>query len=136
MKKILCVGMLGLILTFGLGAQESDSTVKYSDAYTKIFLVAKIWSHRLGYRIDYFTPKMEIKEIYLPIELFSGKNSKARLVYGTGPSYPYMAVTWVNGQIDHITIYGFESPGALSWGVLDSKTDYSSQFAQELKISF
>lgn len=128
--------LLIFLAVFPLSAQEESSSSSKSTAYTKIFMIAKIWTHRLGYRVDYFTSRLEIKQLYIPMAQFSGTDSKARLVYGIGPEYPYLSVTWIDGELDQVTIYGVDAIGDLSWGILRTNQDLTGKFSEDLVIGF
>ncbi len=99
------------------------------DAYYKEMPIIKIWSHQLGYKIQFWSSKSTVNEIYVPLTWFNkGSDSKADIFYGNEPHYPYFAIYWVDGKFDHIDIYALNNYNSLTWGVLESATDLSSQF--------
>lgn len=139
MKKLFTVAacLAALMLLAPLSAQDaSSSSSSKSTVYTKNFVIVKIWSHRLGYRVDYWTPNLQLKSLYIPMSLFTGSNGKARLVYGTGPEYPYLSVVWIDGEIDHLTLFAVDAMGDLTWGVLKTTDDLESRFSTDLAIAF
>jgi hypothetical protein len=135
MNRIVTAAVLLICLLAPLTAQESSRYQK-RDVYTKTFPIAKIWSSRYGYRVDYVNTKLDINVLYIKAEYFSGTTGKAVLAYGRGPEYPYMSVTWVAGEIDHVTIYAVDSPGAYSWGVLHGGDELKNLFPDDIQIKF
>ncbi len=89
----------------------------------------KIWSSSQGYVVQFWNSKSQISTLYVPVTWFNqGSLSKADLVYGAGPEFPYFKIVWVDGKFDHITLYVLENFESLSWGVLSSSVDLTSQF--------
>jgi hypothetical protein len=131
---VLCLALLCLLFA-PLFAQDKPGYQK-RDVYTKTFPIAKIWSSKFGYRVDYVTSSLDVKVVYLKLELFTGAAGKAVLSLGRGQEYPYMSVTWVAGEIDHVTIYAIDSPAAYSWGVLHGGDDIKNQFPDDIQIKF
>ncbi len=135
MKRIVIAFILLVCFLLPLAAQDSAGYQK-RDVYTKTFPIAKIWSSKYGYRVDYVTSKLDIKVVYIKMDHFTGTAGKAVLSLGRGPEYPYLAVTWVGGEIDHVTIYAVDSPGAYSWGVLHGDESLKDKFTDDIVIKF
>jgi hypothetical protein len=108
------------------------------DAYYKVVPIAKIWSHQLGYRIQFWSSKSTMNEIFVPITWFNkGTESKADIYYGNDKQYPYFAIFWVDGKFDHIAIYALDDYHSLSWGVYEPAADPTSQFnVQDVPLNF
>jgi hypothetical protein len=138
MKKIFILMLCGVLLLIAaqLFSQNASTTTQERDIYSKTFPITKIFSHRYGYLVIYLTPKMDSVKLYVSMDLFTGSNGKARLVYGRGPEFPYLSVTWIDGQIDHISIFAVEDMNHLSWGVMHGGDEVQSQFQTELAITF
>jgi len=111
-----------------LMAQQNEDI---ESAYIKNFLILKIYSHFLGYKVIYWTSRMDTASIYIPMTWFGSPNRKASLVYGRDASYPYLSVIWVNNEISHIKIYAYEDTNHYTWGVLPDSPDLESRFNQE-----
>ena len=73
--------------------------------YVKTFPVIKVFSHRFGYKVLYWTGNLEAASVYIPMDWFEGTTGKAQLVLGTGKSYPYMSIVWVDGELDHVYMH-------------------------------
>ncbi len=135
MNRIVMACLLLICFLTPLTAQEKSGYQK-RDMYSKTFPITKIWSNKYGYRVDYVNSKLDINVTYIKIEHFLGTAGKAVLALGRGPEYPYMSVTWVAGEIDHVTIYAIENPGAYSWGVLRGGEEVKDLFPEEIEIKF
>jgi hypothetical protein len=132
MKKAVVLFAAGMLLfaclpAFSQTTQTAQPVPK--DAYVKTVHIMKIWMHQLGYKIQFWTSKSTVGELYVPITWFNkGPASKADITFGNTPEYPYFSVFWVDGTFDHIMIYAMEDFHSPTWGVLESPTDLSSQF--------
>ena len=102
------------------------------DAYIKSVHIQKIWTHQLGYKVQFFSSKSKPSEFYVPLTWFNkGVDSKAKIVFGNTAEYPYFTVVWVDGKFDHITLYVQQDYRDLTWGELSGAGDLSSQFNVE-----
>ena len=132
MKKAGCVLAATLLLLTSLPsfAQEAySSTTNPKDAYYKVVPVMKVWMHQLGYMLQYLTSKSQVAQMYIPLTWFNqGVNSKADIIYGNEPGYPYVTIFWVDGKFDHVNLYVLNSYDSLTWGVLNQAADLTSQF--------
>jgi hypothetical protein len=137
MKKagMILAATLMLLASLPVFAQTSAAP---KDAYYKIMPIIKIWSHQLGYKIQFWSSKSTVNEIYVPVSWFNkGTESKADIFYGNDRQYPYFAIFWVGGKFDHINIYALDDFHSLTWGVLESATDLASQFnVQDVPLNF
>jgi hypothetical protein len=125
----------GIFLLACLPAFSQAAENKYpTDVYVKTVHIVKIWMHPLGYMIQFWTSKSKIGEVYVPVTWFNkGPDSRADIVYGQDPAYPYFSVFWADGKFDHVVIHALSDYRSPTWGVLETATDRSSQFnAEEL----
>ena len=132
MKKAVVVFAIGMLLLACLPT-FSQSTAPYpayaKDAYYKSIPILKIWVHPLGYKVQFFSSKFEVSDLYVPLTWFvQGTESKAELIYGNSPEYPYFTIVWIDGKFDHIRLYVREDYQSMTWGVLTTSADLSSQF--------
>ena len=132
MKKagfVLAAAVL-LVTSLPLFAQEAYSSANNpKDAYYKVVPLLKVWLHPLGYMAQYVTSKSQVAQMYIPFTWFNqGINSKADIIYGDDPGIPYVSIFWVDGKFDHVNLYVQSSYESLTWGILNSAADLSSQF--------
>jgi hypothetical protein len=135
----LCIAMVALLMTsVPLFAQQTDTSSKYpKEVYYKVIHLMKVWTHELGYVVQYFNSKGEVADVYIPLTWFNqGANSKADIVYGLEAAYPYMVIFWADGKFDHVTLYVSSDENARSNGALSS-VDLSKEFnVQEIPRDF
>jgi hypothetical protein len=138
MKKAVIALAAGLFLLACLPAFSQAENKSPTDVYVKTVHILKISMHQLGYKIQFWTSKSTVGEIYVPLTWFNkGPASKADLVYGNEPAYPYFTIVWADGAFDHIQIHALSDYHSLTWGVLESKDDLSSKFnIQDLPKEF
>lgn len=128
MKRAGIVLAAALLVLAGLPAFSQEQNYP-KDAYYKAMPIIKIWSHQLGYMLQFWSSKSTVNEIYVPLTWFNkGPDSKADIFYGNEKHYPYFAIFWVDGKFDHIRIYALNDFNSLTWGVLETAADLSSKF--------
>ncbi len=129
MKRAGIVLAAGLLLAVTLPSFAQEKKTYPQDAYYKSVGIEKIWRHPLGYIVQYWTSRSEMATAYVPFTWFNqGITSKADLVYGAGPGYPYMVVYWVNGKFDHLRLYVSDNPNDLTWGVASAQGGLDAKF--------
>ena len=119
-------------------AQQTDTSSAYpKEVYCKVVPLMKVWTHALGYVVQFFSSTQKVQDVYLPLTWFNnGINSKGEIVYGLDPSYPYMAVFWEEGKFDHVTLYVSSDDNSRTNGAL-SNVDLSAAFnVQEIPRDF
>jgi hypothetical protein len=131
MKKAVLFSAAVLLLLASLPAfSQAQSYPK--DAYIKTVHIEKIWTHQLGYKLQFFSSKSHVSDIYVPSTWFNkGVDSKAEIVFGNTAEYPYFTIVWVDGKFDHITLYVQQDYRDLTWGELSGAGDLTSQFNVE-----
>lgn len=141
MKRALVVLIAGIAVLAGLPAFAQTQTASTQpaaqsgpagypkEAYVKNIPIIRILVHPLGYKIFYWKSNMTIGDLYVPLAWFSGSiSSKAAITYGTTPSRPYLAITWVDGKFERVTINALEDMMGPTWGTMDPNVDLSAQF--------
>ena len=126
MKRVtLFVIIILFIGTVGAFAQQFENE---SEIYPKTLQIHRIYSHNMGYRIDYVRQDYTVGTLWAPIEWFRGAASTGEIAYGQGRAYPYVTFFYKDGEVDHFRLYIIENPAHQSWGSLDPGTDYSGEF--------
>ena len=97
--------------TFTLFAETTTSPLYY-----KILRIEKIYPMQEGYRVVYLTPVGTLHDLYIPMSWFGTGTSKAVLITGDNPTYPYLAVYWDNDKFDYVKVYVKSDPADPSWG--------------------
>jgi hypothetical protein len=131
MKKPVILVVAALALLASLPA-FSQAAAYPKDAYIKSVRIEKIWTHQLGYKVQFFTSKSRIADIYVPTTWFNkGINSKADIVFGNTAEFPYFTIVWIEGKFDHITLYVQQDYRDRTWGELGAAGDLTSLFNVE-----
>ena len=129
-KPVICIAVAFVLLASLPAFSQAQNYPK--DAYVKSVHIVKIWAHQLGYKVQFFSSKSRVSDIYVPLTWFNkGIESKADIVYGNSAELPYFTIVWVDGKFDHITLYVWQDYRDLSWGVLGGAGDLTSQFNVE-----
>ena len=106
-----------------------DTTNYPKDVYYKVVPLLKVWTGQLGYMVQFFTSKNQVKNVYIPMAWFNnGPTSKADIIYGREAAYPYMSIYWADGKFDHVKLYVTDDTTSLKWGVLSTNTDMADKF--------
>jgi hypothetical protein len=106
-----------------------------SDIYPVRVDVSRIYAHGQGYRVVYRKGSASFAELYIPASWFNA-GSKAILVRGIGPQYPYMVVYYKSdGSFSHVKLFAMSNMKDSSWGVIEG--DPGDKFKVEaLKLEF
>ena len=122
MKRLALVLLLIIGCTLILSAVESDY-------YVKTLYVQKVYTHELGYKIEYRrSNSMYLAEAYLPLAWFGHPESPAKLVYANDNAVPFVNVYWKNGEFHHLVLFVHSSLNHLSWGTLPKTEETANQF--------
>lgn len=119
--------LLIAILVISAGTQLFAETTE-SKFYSVYAPASRVFLHRLGYIVEYFTPQGEIKVAYFPMEWCTGIDSKVEIVYGEGDAYPYLSIFYEGPVIDHLRVYVYGDENHSSWGVLNYPENYDDKF--------
>jgi len=98
--------------------------------FVKTVPIMKVLAHPLGYKVLYVTSSMQVADFYVPYSWFKA-GGKAEVVFGSGSSYPYYSVFYVNGEFDHVKLYLVEKMGHVSWGSMKRTEGDSRKFDVE-----
>lgn len=111
MKKLILALVLVSTTTFALFADTTTSTMYY-----QTLRILKIYPMQEGYQVRYISPVGTVHDLYVPISWFGTGTSKAILIAGTDPSYPYMSIYWDNDKFAYVKLYVNSNPADPSWG--------------------
>ncbi|HET6449982.1 MAG TPA: hypothetical protein VFI08_01675 [Spirochaetia bacterium] len=118
---------------------QTDASSQYpKDVYYKVIPLMKVWTHQLGYVVQFYSSKQKRQDVYIPLAWFNnGVSSKADIVYGMEAAYPYMAIYWADGKFDHVTLYVNSDDNNPTNGVLTQGPDLTNAFnVQEIPRDF
>jgi hypothetical protein len=141
MKRIcLLVTLAGLLFA---GPVFAQNVVGNSEYYVINVYIEKIYSHQLGYIVEYRKNLMGTERIYLPLEWFTKvvdaeTSRKGRVVKIRQPSLPpYVAVYYKDGRTDHVKLFVRDFNHS-SWGDLANGIVLDDSFSNvdEIRIIY
>jgi hypothetical protein len=125
MRRTAVIAVLVVLVCSAAFAQQTTG----QNVYVKSVRIARIYPHPLGYRILYFTSRMQYAEMYVPMSWFSFSGTgKANVVWGNSAEFPYFSIYYVNGAFDRILLYLHSNMHDVSWGTLPVGIDLSREF--------
>lgn len=128
MRKLISVIVLVLVAATAF-AQSRPKDVE--SIYARTLPIIKIFSHQLGYKIFYQTPRGDLDSFFVPVEWFNQAGGKGNIAFGSGPQYPYMSIYYIDKKFSHIKLFLIESLLSDTWGVLKEPP---SQVADLFKV--
>ncbi len=137
MKRAVAFLIAGALMLAGISAfaqtqpsQPQSGQQGYAkEAYVKNIPLIRVFVHPLGYKLLYWKSDMTIGELYVPLKWFhGGASSTADITYGVTPDRPYVAIAWVDGKFDHISINAQQDMMGPTWGTLDPTLNLTNQF--------
>lgn len=129
-KAVIFLALLTVVSLAFLSAQEEDKKTE-SELYPKHIYVARIWAHKLGYRIDYMRDDRTVGTIYAPIEWFQKSGGFAQLGYEEGEQSPYMVVFFKEGKVSHFRVFAQPEVRHITWGTVPSSENWDDRFNVE-----
>jgi len=129
MKKVI-VAAVALLLFVGGAPVFAQSQNRETDLMFWNISLERIWTHRLGYIVEYRRPGNRIARAYIPIEWFAaGEENRAELIsLPIGPSWPSMTVFFRDGQFSHVRLYVHRSPSHQTWGSVPQRYSLEDHF--------
>ena len=118
--------LLLLLAAAAVFAQQSEEP----QVFVKTVPIMKVLAHPLGYRVLYVKSNMEVADFHVPYSWFK-PGGKGHVVFGSGRSYPFFSVFYVDGKFDHVKLYLVESMGHISWGSMRKREGDASRFDVE-----
>jgi hypothetical protein len=134
MKKIVIIAV-----TLFLFCSVLALTAQEQQLFVKSVPIQKVYPHYDGYRIVYMKNTLELGITYIPMDWFYGEGAatKAEVLYGNDPSYPYISIFWQDGEFHHLRLYLIESKNHPSWGVIDYPQRIARRFdVEEFTMDF
>jgi hypothetical protein len=129
MRKVL---LAIIIVCLGVSFVYSQDATSDERVYVKTFPLFKILAHELGYKIFYTKKGTDVGTAFIPFAWFTRAIDIAQVTWGDDTSYPYCAVYYVNGKLDHITLYLQENMEHFSWGILNkTATEVKAEYNQD-----
>jgi hypothetical protein len=127
--------LLTIFLSGFLYAEESGF-------YVKTVPIARVYMHKLGYRVVYQKSDLNFAVFYVPKRWFdlSGterEEPKAELVLTNERTVPYFSIFWKDGQFSHIRLYLHRDLQHDSYGDLKDPTSLDDKFnIESLDLEF
>ena len=123
LKKLIVIVALLMTTTFALFADATTSNMYY-----QTLRIAKIYPMQEGYRVIYITPVGTLHDLYLPMAWFGTGDSKAILIAGNNPTYPYLSIYWKDDKFAYIKLYVKNDPADPTWGETPPGFDAKGKF--------
>ena len=118
-RPALLSAMILLSLLAAASAAWAQDTEE-PQVFVKTVPIMKVLAHPLGYRVLYVKSTMEVADFYVPYSWFK-PGGKGEVVFGSGQSYPFFSVFYMNGEFDHVKLYLVEKMGHVSWGSMKKR---------------
>lgn len=126
MRKFRNFVVLGLLLGL-LVVSAAPVSAEMSDIYIKTVYVERVYTHRLGYKVDYNISNFRMAEVYIPHTWFTPAG-QAEIVYANSRSVPYMQVVYRGGEFSHVRLFVHRSSGHQSWISLPDSEEATRKF--------
>ena len=124
--------MFALGCLFGLFLVQTAAVhaeIQMSDTFIKTVYVERVFTHRLGYMIQYNVSNFRIAEAFIPHTWFTPAG-QAEIVFVNSRSVPYMEVVYRSGEFSHLRLFVHSSPGHPSWVSLQDSEEITRRFRE------
>lgn len=126
MKKLVLAAAIFGIVTAGLFAQQDQPTVFVRTVYAN-----RVYSHSMGYKVEYTTGNNRLGELYLPIEWFVEAAGQGRLIHTQSKTAPYMQLVYLDNEFSHLNLFVKANYDHHSWGILSGNAEVAGLFDVE-----
>ena len=137
MKKIIFVLLSLFLVTTAVFAQQNTATVRQSELYYVNFPIERIYTHPLGYVVEYRSGTFRTFTTYIPHDWFVGTAGKGEVITLRGGEWPSMTVFYERGEFSHVKLR-LRERAHRSWGVLPMGYNLDERFrnVKELRLDF
>ena len=131
----LVVLVLGLLAIAGVLFGEYE--IKGKDVYPVSRPIAKIYAHRLGYKIVFQKDNSDFGVMYVPMSWFRAAGGKGEIIWGQNATYPTFTAFYIDGKFDHIRLYLLKNLDDPTWGTLSASQTEEAKFdTDSLDVKF
>lgn len=95
--------------------------------YVKTVFIERVYTHSLGYRVEYNRSNFRLGRVYIPYAWFAPAG-KAEIVFANSRSVPYMNVVYRDGEFSHVRLYVHRNQGHPSWVSLRDSEEVRQRF--------
>jgi len=130
MRRIRSVALAGVFLAVA-SLVLADYQVAGDTVYPVSRPIAKIYAHRLGYKVVFERENGAYGTFYVPMDWFGRAGGMGEIVWGTELAYPKFTAFYVDGKFSHIRLYVQKDQSDQSWGLLRATTEEEQKFQIE-----
>lgn len=128
MRRIRVLFLFALFLA-AAGVLFAEYTLSGKDAFFVNRPIAKIYAHKLGYKVVFLKENSELGVFYVPLTWFGTAGGHGQIVWGADPAYPTFSAFYVDGKFSHIRLYLLRSLEDPSWAVLKPSEAEEKKFS-------
>ena len=126
MKRLFLI--LITIAFMGVISIHAQVISEESEYYPKTLMISRIYTHTLGYKVNYFKQDRTLGTLWLPKEWFFGPNKIGSILYGHSSVTPYGVFYYKEGEVTHFRLYIIYPFANADWQALEQHIDYTDQF--------
>jgi len=130
MRRIRVLFLLALFLA-AAGVLFAEYEVRGKDVFLVNRPIAKIYAHKLGYKVVFLKENSDLGIFYVPLSWFGTAGGHGEIVWGSDAAYPSFTAFYVDGKFDHLRLYLLKSLDDPSWAVLNASDAESKKFDVE-----
>ncbi|MCL2190582.1 MAG: hypothetical protein FWB79_01160 [Treponema sp.] len=132
MKKFVFAAVVLVFLFGGLPVFAQEEEQEQGQGRGLVYInvpLERIWSHRLGYVVQYRRSGNRVARAYLPGEWFAGGDARGELVsLPPGRSWPSMSVFFRDGEFSHVRLNVHRSAAHETWGIVPAEINIDNRF--------
>jgi hypothetical protein len=130
MRRIRALAIVTLLLVTA-GVLFAEYQVTGKDVYVVNRPIAKVFAHKLGYKIVFLKENYDFGVIYVPLTWVEKAAGPCEIVWGSDPAYPSFSVFYVDGKFHHIRLYLLRNLDDPTWAVLAPAENEEKKFSTD-----
>jgi len=133
MKKLAFASIVLVFLLVGMPAFAEDENGNGERAASGLAVInvslERIWTHRLGFVVEYRVSGNRLGRAYIPMDWFAGGDYRGELItLPVGNSWPSMSVFFRDGEFSQVRLNVHRSPFHQTWGSVPMTVNLDNHF--------
>ena len=127
---VLCAVLIIMVSGPALFAQEQAEEQEdgQPDLFATTIFLNRVYTHRLGYKVEYLASDFSLAEAYMPNGWFSTPAGKGDVVYTNSESAPYLEVYYDRDTFHHVKLFVRKNTNHSSWAKLEETEGLQEKF--------
>jgi hypothetical protein len=108
--------------------QQPQQEEEQPSLFASTIFLNRVYSHRMGYKVEYLRSDFSLGEAYLPNDWFTTAAGKGDVIYTHSASAPYLEVYYDGDSFHHVKLFVRKNTNHSSWARLEESEGLEERF--------